>query len=185
MGIFRSKNTGVAGVSLAEMLCYSAAVGASLQVKRPTMELSLPSILGYEVVARDAVAVVARQVGIEGARVEDLKTALCEACTNAIEHGNRLEPQRRVAVRCWLDAAHLVVEVSDEGDCPFSWPVGDVDRPLNGLGLMLMRRLSDEAQISRSAAGTSVRMAFRYGAGRTITIVEAALPFHGDDGDSR
>ncbi len=154
-------------------------------MKRPTMELSLPSILGYEVVARDAVAVVARQVGIEYARVEDLKTALCEACTNAIEHGNRLEPQRRVAVRCWLDADHLVIEVSDEGDLPFAWPAGDAVRPLHGLGLMLMRQLSDASQISRSTAGTSVRMAFRYSPGSTLTVVDARLPFRGGDGDSR
>ena len=55
------------------------------------MELSFPSELGYEKVAREAVAAFARRLGCDRERVEDLKTALGEACINAIEHGNGLE----------------------------------------------------------------------------------------------
>lgn len=130
------------------------------------MELFLPSILGYEVVARDAVAVVAHGIGFDYARIEDVKTALCEACTNAMEHGNRLEPQRRVVVRCWLEAAHLIVEVCDEGGFlehpqPITAPHRLPALAARGLGLMLMRQLSDDAQITSSADGTCVRLAFR------------------------
>ncbi|MDW8405921.1 ATP-binding protein, partial [Chloroflexus sp.] len=79
------------------------------------MQIIFPSILGYEVIARDAVAALARRCGISSERVEDVKTALCEACTNAIEHGNRLDPRRKVQVVCAVDEQRFVIEVRDEG----------------------------------------------------------------------
>ena len=35
-------------------------------------------------------AEVAREMGFSEDRIEDLKTAVSEACTNAIEHGHRI-----------------------------------------------------------------------------------------------
>jgi len=64
------------------------------------MDLSFPSELGYEVIAREAVGAFARCIGFEKDRVKDLQTALSEACINAIEHGNMLKPGLRVHLTC-------------------------------------------------------------------------------------
>lgn len=120
---------------------------------RTTMELYLPSELGYEVIARDAVAAFARRLGIPAERIEDLKTALTEACINAIEHGNSLHPGLRVQICCRLEDEQLVVEVIDQGVrafVPKTAPLSIMEKlaglgSLRGMGLMLISQLCDEA----------------------------------------
>jgi serine/threonine-protein kinase RsbW len=117
------------------------------------MELSLPSELGYEVIARDAVAAFARRLGIPAERIEDVKTALCEACINAIEHGNSLRPGLRVQVHCRVEQEQFVVEVIDQGVSSFAprgAPLAISEKiaglgSLRGMGLMLISQLCDEA----------------------------------------
>lgn len=131
------------------------------------MQIILPSILGYEVVARDAVASLARRCGISPERVEDVKTALCEACTNAIEHGNRSDPQRKVQVLCTVDEQRLVIEVYDEGGSlpmlprkPVQWTL-EQRASLRGMGLMLIVTLTDEVSVVADPNdGTCMRLVF-------------------------
>jgi serine/threonine-protein kinase RsbW len=132
------------------------------------MELSLPSELGYEVIARDAVAAFARRLGVSVERIEDLKTALSEACINAIEHGNSLKPNLRVQIYCRVEENQLVIEVIDHGVSAFT-PKGE---PLTikdkiagagsfrGMGLMLISQLCDEAGFVPRGSGNCFRFAF-------------------------
>ncbi len=57
-----------------------------------TIEVSLPNMLGYERIAMQCAASFAKIVGFVPERVEDLKTAVSEACLNAMEHGNKCHP---------------------------------------------------------------------------------------------
>ena len=134
-----------------------------------TMELSLPSELGYEVVARDAIAAFARRLALPPERIEDLKTVLSEACINAIEHGNSLRPGLRVQINCRVEDEQLVVEVFDHGVsayAPSSGPLTIADKiaglgSLRGMGLMLISQLCDEAGfVPTAGAGNCFRFAF-------------------------
>jgi anti-sigma regulatory factor (Ser/Thr protein kinase) len=51
--------------------------------------ISLPNKLGYERIARACSASFAEIVGFPRDRIEDLKTAVAEACINAMQHGNK------------------------------------------------------------------------------------------------
>ncbi|PDW03424.1 ATP-binding protein [Candidatus Viridilinea mediisalina] len=133
-----------------------------------SMDLSFPSELGYEVIARDAVSAFARRMGLSAERIEDLKTALSEACINAIEHGNSLRPDLRVTVHCHLEPDRLVIEVVDEGTAEFvvrdnlptiSEKVAGLG-PLRGMGLMLISQLCDESSFEPCANGNRMRLAF-------------------------
>ncbi len=125
------------------------------------MELSFPSELGYEKVAREAVAAFARRLGCDRERVEDLKTALGEACINAIEHGNGRTPGLRVDVSCIGTAERLEIEVHDQGLKRYesSGTVASIDlklsglAPLRGMGLMMIGQLVDEAGFTESVDG--------------------------------
>ena len=55
-------------------------------------ELSVPSEPGNERHATEVVAGAIKDVGLEGQRLERLKTAVAEATMNAMEHGNRYNP---------------------------------------------------------------------------------------------
>src|ERR1044071_8184888 len=119
----------------------------------PAMELSFPSELGYEKVAREAVAAFARRLGYDRERVEDLKTALGEACINAIEHGNGRTPGLRVDVSCTCTGDRLEIEVHDCGLKRYesSGALASIDlklralAPLRWMGLMMIGQLVDEA----------------------------------------
>jgi serine/threonine-protein kinase RsbW len=54
--------------------------------------------MGFEKVAMSTAASVAKLMGFREDRIEDLKTAVAEACINAIEHGNRLNEKLSVGV---------------------------------------------------------------------------------------
>lgn len=134
-----------------------------------SMELSLPSELGYEVIARDAVAAFARRLGLSTDRIEDLKTALSEACINAIEHGNSLRPGLRVQIYCRFEDERLIIDVEDQGVSPYApsaTPLAITDKiaglgSLRGMGLLLISQLCDEAGfVPRSGIGNCFRFAF-------------------------
>jgi serine/threonine-protein kinase RsbW len=136
----------------------------STTAPRPTIELCIPSELGYEKVVRDAVAAFARRFGFEQERIEDLKTALGEACINAIEHGNAHAPGMRISVCCECDELRLTVEIQDGGLRQYSGHAGPaaIERklsghaPLRGMGLMLIASLVDEAGFADSPEGGNV-----------------------------
>ena len=48
-------------------------------------------------------------------RVEDLKTAVSEACSNAIEHGNRLKKNTMVLITLKMGTESLEVDIKDQG----------------------------------------------------------------------
>ena len=63
-----------------------------------TVEVTLPNKLGYERIAMECSASFAKMFGLKKERIEDLKTAVSEACLNAIEHGNKGRPEARVVI---------------------------------------------------------------------------------------
>src|ERR1700728_5435897 len=83
-----------------------------------SIELRLPSRLGYEKVAMNTAASVARLMGFSDERVDDLKTAVAEACIKAMEHGNKLDESLAVGVVLSMDANSLQVQVTDNGEGP-------------------------------------------------------------------
>ena len=130
--------------------------------KPEQVEIFLPSTLGYEKVARSAAEAVAEEMGFSRDRIEDLKTAIAEACMNAIEHGN--QESRTAAVTVLLTAAkeQLEISVADEGlkPMPDEFPVpGREEEGNRGWGMFFISQLVDEVQITRlPAGGNQVRM---------------------------
>src|SRR5215831_16742996 len=80
---------------------------------RSSIELRLPSRLGFEKVAMNTAASVARLMGFADDRIEDLKTAIAEACINAMEHGNRLDETLSVGVILSMNLVSLEVNCLD------------------------------------------------------------------------
>jgi serine/threonine-protein kinase RsbW len=129
------------------------------------VEIFLPSTLGYEKVARNAAEAVAEEMGFSADRIEDLKTAIAEACMNAIEHGNLEDHTTSVTVL--LTAApnrQLEIRVADEGlkpmpdEVPAPGRVAD-DGAIRGMGMFFISQLVDEVEFTRlPQGGNQVRM---------------------------
>jgi serine/threonine-protein kinase RsbW len=113
-----------------------------------TIEIFLPSELGYEKVATSAVATLAQHMGFSTERVDDLKTALSEAVLNAIEHGNQLNSQLRVQVIALIESTALTLKIIDQGQQPL--PNLNLARQERvdhrGWGLFLVKSLADEVK---------------------------------------
>jgi serine/threonine-protein kinase RsbW len=129
-------------------------------------ELRLPSRLGFEKVAMNTAASVAKLMGFSDARVEDLKTAVSEACINAIEHGNRLDESLTVLVALAMDGDTLEVKVVDRGSgVKKAIRAPDIDRKVQGyeeargMGMFLIESLVDEAEWVRKRNGSYARLA--------------------------
>lgn len=79
------------------------------------VELQLPNILGSEKVAIEKAVTIAEKMGFSSDRIEDLKTAIAEACINAIEHGNKFDEDTKVGIRLSADNNSLEVVIQDDG----------------------------------------------------------------------
>jgi serine/threonine-protein kinase RsbW len=118
-----------------------------------SIELRLPSRLGYEKVAMNTAASVAKLMGFTDERVEDLKTAVSEACINAMEHGNKLDSSIPVGVILSMNPGELEIKVLDDGQgMTTPPPAPDIDRKMSGdqdprgMGMFLIRALVDEVE---------------------------------------
>lgn len=138
--------------------------------KPTTVEVRLPSRLGYEKVAMSTAAAVAKLLGLPPERIEDLKTAVAEACINAIEHGNRLNEKLSVGVVLSSSDDVLEVKVIDDGKGIRSLPPRpNIDRKMHGeedprgMGMFLIQALVDEAEWVAGTDGKSsyVRLVIR------------------------
>jgi serine/threonine-protein kinase RsbW len=148
-----------------------------------SVELTLPNELGYERIAMACSASLAKMYGCPGDRIEDLKTVVAEAAINAMQHGNKFNPESRVIVKIEVAEDTIHVSVADEGG-GLREEVADPDierlieenAPAVGFGLFLMRNLSDRIEFDRmSEGGHQVRMAVRMQS-RAGTLRPAAHP---------
>ena len=137
-----------------------------------TIEVSLPNKLGYERVAMACSASFAKIVGFLPERVEDLKTAVSEACLNAMEHGNLNHPDKRVLVSMNYKDHVFSVSVRDEGEGMCETPeipeMPDIEKKIEsletprGLGMFLIKQLVDHVEFNQiTEEGHMVRMLIR------------------------
>jgi serine/threonine-protein kinase RsbW len=132
-------------------------------VDERTVEVSLPNVGGYERIAMESSASFAKIGGLEKDRIEDLKTAVSEACLNAMEHGNKGRPEARVVISMHLGDKNFKVSVKDEGNGIPHVPENiDIRRKVekleapNGLGLYLIQQLVDRVDFNEKTDGGHV-----------------------------
>lgn len=138
-------------------------------MNQQTVEISVPNQLGYERIAMGSVAAFAETIGFLPDRIEDLKTAVAEACINAVQHGNKDHSDARVVVTMSFRDGVLYISVLDEGEGFKQIPkdpdiiriMENLDPPM-GFGIFLIKKLMDELEFKKSTDHRNeVRMAMR------------------------
>lgn len=126
------------------------------------VELRIPSELGYEKIAREAVATVAHRLNFSREKIEDIKTAISEACTNAIRYGSGSDARMKVVVILTADETKLDILIKDPGasglppeviDIPDISGMVEGKHRLGGMGLYIIRELVDEAGFIEPTGG--------------------------------
>ena len=149
-------------------MAYTSATPSDDELSERIIELRIPSRLGYERVAMDAASSIARRMGFQSERIDALRTAIAEAVTNAIEHGNQQTEDMKVLVMLTIRSDELIVRVTDQGQqildqSKVEIPPRIEDRfnklDKGGWGIWLMRELMDEVEFSIAPDGSNhVRM---------------------------
>lgn len=129
--------------------------------------LEIPARTEFVSFVRVVVATAAElEPHMDAQRIDDLRVAVSEAATNAIEAHVSADNRDRIRVRCNLADDQVAVVVHDEGvgfdpdALPELPPPESPDRLLHesGLGVPLMKMLADEADITSTGGGTDVRL---------------------------
>lgn len=145
-------------------------------MKDDVVRLRVPAQAEYLALVRMVIAGTARiDPLLDDERVDDLRVIVSEACTNAIE-ALRVRTQERggdlratgstITIECHLTSSQVEVVITDEGggfdpdDLEVLPAVTDPSRLRieRGLGIPLIRALSDEAEFTSDASGTRVRV---------------------------
>jgi serine/threonine-protein kinase RsbW len=130
---------------------------------------------GNERIALAQVADAVAGQGLSASRLERLKTAVAEAAMNAIEHGNRNQPEVPVDVEVVTIDGDIVVTITDQGGAPEQAGPGagrgteepDIARKLageqapRGWGLFLIRHMVDAMDVSTEGTRHTVRLVMR------------------------
>jgi anti-sigma regulatory factor (Ser/Thr protein kinase) len=119
-------------------------------------EFEVPSAEGNERLALAQVSGIVAPLGLSDANLKRLETAVAEATMNAMEHGNRYDPDKTVSVRVVAEPDRVRVQITDHGGAPADreTEVPDIEAKLAGLqrprgwGLFLIKNMVDEAHES-------------------------------------
>ncbi|MBK9091192.1 MAG: SpoIIE family protein phosphatase [Anaerolineae bacterium] len=129
-------------------------------------DFTVASTTDNEREAMERVVAAVAGLGLSADRLERLKTAVGEATMNAMEHGNRYDPEKPVAIQVRADADELIVSISDHGG---GQPIPEVDTPdleakLAGLqsprgwGLFLIRSMVDDMRVTEDGVHHTVEL---------------------------
>lgn len=130
-------------------------------MKRP-IELMIPAQPDYVSVARLCLAGIGARLALPLETIEELKVALAEACTNAIQHAYpKGGEQNSIRILFSLEGEALVIRVEDQGlgfepKRVLVPPQPDQER---GFGIYLIKALADEVEVqSTPGKGTKVTL---------------------------
>lgn len=122
------------------------------------VELRIPRKPEFVRLARATAWALAAQLDFVVSHADDIKLAVGEACTNAVEHVPA-DRSDEVVVRFLVDPERLTVEVVDNGP---GFVIADGMAPgesERGLGLVIIQSIMDEVNVvCDPKTGTCVRM---------------------------
>lgn len=122
------------------------------------IELKIPRKPEYVKLARCTAWTLAAQLDFVVSQADDIRLAVGEACTNAVEHVPA-DISEDIIVRFHVAPECLTVEVVDNGPGFDEESVAKDDDDIGGLGLVIIRSVMDEVDVVCDIkTGTCVRM---------------------------
>ena len=126
------------------------------------IRLRIPARAEYITLGRLALTGISRFRELSDETLADLKLALTEACSNSVRHAYRDGREGIVEILYDIQPDRLVIEVSDDGPGFDYVEAEGEDRELTegGLGLAIIRSLSDEFELGERSSGGGSRLRF-------------------------
>ncbi|MED3726385.1 anti-sigma B factor RsbW [Priestia filamentosa] len=132
------------------------------------VEMRIPAKPDYVAIARLTLSGIANRMGFSYDDIEDMKIAISEACTNAVQHAYK-EEIGEITVAFGLYEEYLEIVVADKGESfdysdlqkeagPYETSREVEELPEGGLGLYLIDTLMDQTKITHNK-GLTLMMA--------------------------
>jgi len=134
-----------------------------------TVEVSFTALPAHVRTARLVATAVARRSGVPESMLDEVRLAVGEACSRAVEANRRASPAEPVRIALTDSGGRFQVEVTDTGAGPggAARPAGagraagaGSDAALSGFGIAVIAGLADDVQVTQTAEGTSVLMSW-------------------------
>lgn len=138
------------------------------------LSIKLPSRMEYLGVPDVVLMEIGGELDCARRSLEELGTAVIEACTNAMEHGNHLDDAREIEVVLEIADPVVTVTVLDHGPgFDFAgWQPSEELMRQRGRGILIMREFTDDLAFGRGRDGRFF-----------VRLVKTLAPA-GDDGDA-
>ena len=128
-----------------------------------TVEVTFTPLPAHVRTARLVATAVARRSGVSETLLDEVRLAVGEACSRAVETHAAQCPEVPVRVGLSSQAGRFEIEVVNAGKAPAmanGGPAGDGTLMPPGFSLAVIAGLADDVQISETEAGTSVKMSW-------------------------
>ncbi|HVB41098.1 MAG TPA: ATP-binding protein [Streptosporangiaceae bacterium] len=129
-----------------------------------TVEVTFTPLPAHVRTARLVASAVARRSGITEALLDEVRLAVGEACSRAVESHRLNCPGEPVRVALGTQGDRFEIEVLNAGSVSATRLAGDPRREPavvpTGFSLAVIAGLADDVQISETSAGTSVKMSW-------------------------
>ncbi len=141
---------------LAEMLGAKDIISAKLKANE--YEMIVPMGEDTELIAAQTVEEIAKRHHFTPKAINQIKTALVEACINATEHS--LSPDRKIYQKFSVEDGKIVITISNRGLRLADKKAQEIapDEGRRGWGLKLMKSLMDEVKFEQTDDGTRISM---------------------------
>jgi len=109
---------------------------------------------------------IAEKMGMNEDEEDNLCIAITEVVGNAIVHGNRKDPKKKVQIEFRLEKDKVTISVKDEGE---GFEIDKLSNPLepenimkdSGRGIFILKTLMDDVSFDFSSEGTRVTFVMR------------------------
>ena len=141
-----------------------------------TVEVTFTPLPAHVRTARLVATAVARRSGVDEALLDEVRLAVGEACSRAVEAHQRHCPAEPVRIEMTATDERFVVVVSDHAPTASASPPEPVDHQAEdvpaapgpgggmaipaGFGLAVISGLADDVRVSSTSSGVSVRMSW-------------------------
>jgi anti-sigma regulatory factor (Ser/Thr protein kinase) len=135
-----------------------------------TVEVTFTPLPAHVRTARLVATAVARRSGVDEALLDEVRLAVGEACSRAVEAHRRHCPAEPVKIEMTDQGERFVVVVSDHAPTTTAASAGTNGHPViqgaddpgipAGFGLAVISGLADDVRVSSTSSGVSVRMSW-------------------------
>ncbi|MFQ5583573.1 MAG: ATP-binding protein [Calditrichia bacterium] len=130
---------------------------------KPVETLKIPSDLKHIEKVEKFSQKICKKMGLSEEQSDNMAIALTELAVNAMVHGNKEDPQKKVTIQADFEEDRLRVSITDEGG---GFDPGDIPNPTNpqnlwkehGRGIFLVQNLIDEVSFSTTPEGMKITL---------------------------